>query len=149
VGDGQAVRERQPARWRGLRLVHLPEHRRLKVQQLAPIAQQPFPKANVGDHLTGTTEGPLDFNRFGGYTLVARALGTVADRGLEPEKTRAQRRDELAVATYNVENLDPSDPQTKFDAPAAAVGGNLASPEIVALEEIQGGDPGRQRHQGR
>lgn len=110
---------------------------RLKVQQLAPIAQQPFPKANVGDYLTGTTEGPLDFNQFGGYTLVARTLGTVADGGLEPERTRAQRSGELAVATYNVENLDPSDPQAKFDALAAAVVNNLASPDIIALEEIQ------------
>ncbi|MCX4822248.1 endonuclease/exonuclease/phosphatase [Streptomyces sp. NBC_01142] len=110
---------------------------RLQVQQLAPVAQQPFPKANVGDYLTGTTEGPLDFNQFGGYTLVARTLGTVADRGLEPEKTRAPRRGELAVATYNVENLDPSDPQEKFDALAGAVVANLSSPDILALEEIQ------------
>jgi uncharacterized protein len=41
------------------------------------------------------------------------------------------------VATYNVENLDPSDPQTKFDNLAKAVVENLASPDIVALEEIQ------------
>lgn len=110
---------------------------RLKVQQLAPISQQPFPKANVGDYLTGTTEGPLDFNQFGGYTLVARTLGTVTDEGLERESTRPQRPGELAVATYNVENLDPRDPQEKFDALAAAVVNNLASPDILALEEIQ------------
>jgi predicted extracellular nuclease len=41
------------------------------------------------------------------------------------------------VATYNVENLDPSDPQEKFDALAKAVVDNLASPDILALEEIQ------------
>ncbi|MGX1884045.1 endonuclease/exonuclease/phosphatase family protein [Streptomyces sp. NPDC055287] len=110
---------------------------RLQIQQLAPISQQPFPKANVGDVLSGTTEGPLDFNQFGGYTLTARTLGTVTDRGLERESTRPQRRGELAVATYNVENLDPSDPQDKFDALAAAVVDNLASPDILALEEIQ------------
>lgn len=110
---------------------------RLKVQQLAPISQQPFPRAYVGDYLTGTTEGPLDFNRFGGYTLVARTLGTVTDEGLERESTRPQRPGELAVATYNVENLDPRDPQEKFDALAAAVVNNLASPDILALEEIQ------------
>ncbi|MER7107597.1 endonuclease/exonuclease/phosphatase family protein [Streptomyces sp. NPDC000229] len=110
---------------------------RLKIQSLAPVAQQPFPKANVGDCLTGTTEGPLDFNQFGGYTLTARTLGTVADRGLERETTEKQHRSELAVATYNVENLDPSDPQEKFDALAKAVVENLASPDIVALEEIQ------------
>ncbi|MGR8011249.1 endonuclease/exonuclease/phosphatase family protein [Streptomyces hypolithicus] len=110
---------------------------RLQIQQLAPISQQPFPKANVGDVLSGTTEGPLDFNQFGGYTLTARTLGSIMDRGLERESTRPQRDGELSVATYNVENLDPSDPQTKFDALAAAVVDNLASPDILALEEIQ------------
>ncbi|MGW3556978.1 endonuclease/exonuclease/phosphatase family protein [Streptomyces sp. NPDC000963] len=110
---------------------------RLQVQSLVPTAQQPFPKANVGDVLSGATEGPLDFNQYGGYTLTARTLGTVVDRGLERETTDRQRRNELAVATYNVENLDPSDPQEKFDALAKAVVENLASPDIVALEEIQ------------
>ncbi|MFE0775114.1 endonuclease/exonuclease/phosphatase family protein [Streptomyces sp. NPDC058861] len=110
---------------------------RLQVQSLVPTAQQPFPKANVGDVLAGATEGPLDFNQYGGYTLTARTLGTVVDRGLERETTDRQHRNELAVATYNVENLDPSDPQEKFDALAKAVVENLASPDVVALEEIQ------------
>ncbi|MFD8191832.1 endonuclease/exonuclease/phosphatase family protein [Streptomyces wuyuanensis] len=110
---------------------------RLQIQSLVPIAQQPFPKANVGDVLSGTTEGPLDFNQFGGYTITARTLGTVKDRGLERERARQERRGELSVATYNVENLDPSDPQEKFDALAAAVVENLATPDIIALEEIQ------------
>ncbi|MEV4330667.1 endonuclease/exonuclease/phosphatase family protein [Streptomyces sp. NPDC049597] len=110
---------------------------RLQIQSLTPLAEKPFPKANVGDVLAGTTEGPLDFNQFGGYTLTARTLGTVQDRGLERESTRPQRNGELAVATYNVENLDPSDPQAKFDALAKAVVENLASPDILALEEIQ------------
>ncbi len=110
---------------------------RLQVQQLTPLAESPFPKADVGDRLTGRTEGPLDFNQFGGYTLAARTLPTVESRGLTPERTRRQDRDELAVATYNVENLDPKDPQEKFDALAKAVVENLASPDILALEEIQ------------
>ncbi len=110
---------------------------RLQIQQLAPLAQQPFPVANVGDKLTGRTEGPLDFNQFGGYTLVARTLGTVTAGTLAPEKTKPQAEKELAVATYNVENLDPSDPQEKFDNLAKAVVENLATPDILALEEIQ------------
>ncbi|MGW0774136.1 endonuclease/exonuclease/phosphatase family protein [Streptomyces sp. NPDC002835] len=110
---------------------------RLKIESLVPLAQQPFPKANVGDVLTGVTEGPMDFNQYGGYTITARSLGTVLDRGLERERTRPQRDGELAVATYNVENLDPSDPQAKFDALAKGVVENLASPDILALEEIQ------------
>ncbi|MGP9021502.1 endonuclease/exonuclease/phosphatase family protein [Streptomyces sp. BR1] len=110
---------------------------RLQIQSLIPTARQPFPKANVGDTLTGTTEGPLDFNQFGGYTIAARTLGTVKDNGLKRESTRKQRTGELAVATYNVENLHPTDPQTKFDALADGIVTHLASPDIVALEEIQ------------
>jgi predicted extracellular nuclease len=110
---------------------------RLKVQSLTPLAQQPFPTANVGDWLVGSSEGPMDFDQYGGYKVTARTLGTVVDRGLERETTEKQHKNELAVATYNVENLDPSDPQSKFDALAAAVVDNLASPDIVALEEIQ------------
>ncbi|MFF4083111.1 endonuclease/exonuclease/phosphatase family protein [Streptomyces sp. NPDC001777] len=110
---------------------------RLQIQSLVPLAQQPFPKANVGDVFSGATEGPLDFTQYGGYTLTARTMGTVVDEGLRRETTRKQRDGELAVATYNVENLDPSDPQEKFDALAAAVVENLASPDILALEEIQ------------
>ncbi|MFE7427259.1 endonuclease/exonuclease/phosphatase family protein [Streptomyces sp. NPDC014735] len=110
---------------------------RLQIQSLVPLAERPFPTADVGDVLSGTTEGPLDFNQYGGYTLAARTLGEVTGKGLRRETTREQRRGELAVATYNVENLDPTDPQEKFDALAAAVVNNLASPDIVALEEIQ------------
>ncbi|MFD9905960.1 endonuclease/exonuclease/phosphatase family protein [Streptomyces sp. NPDC059063] len=110
---------------------------RLQIQQLAPVSESPFPKADVGDVLSGTTEGPLDFNQFGGYTLTARTLGKVVPKGLQRERTRPQRERELAVATYNVENLDPGDPQEKFDALARAVVTHLASPDIVALEEIQ------------
>ncbi|MFF2326107.1 MULTISPECIES: endonuclease/exonuclease/phosphatase family protein [unclassified Streptomyces] len=110
---------------------------RLQIQSLVPLDEQPFPTVDVGDVLSGTTEGPLDFNQYGGYTLTARTLGTVSRKGLARETTRKQRDGELAVATYNVENLDPTDPQEKFDALAAAVVDHLASPDIVALEEIQ------------
>ncbi|MER6420173.1 endonuclease/exonuclease/phosphatase family protein [Streptomyces sp. NPDC001137] len=106
---------------------------RLQIQSLGATAD--FPKANVGDTLTGTTTGPLDFNQFGGYTLVASQLGTLKSGGLQRETTQKQSRGELAVATYNVENLDPSD--KTFDAHAAAIVNNLQSPDIVSLEEIQ------------
>ncbi|GGX79357.1 hypothetical protein GCM10010358_37050 [Streptomyces minutiscleroticus] len=108
---------------------------RLQIQSLIPAATRPFPTAHVGDVLEGTTEGPLDYSQYGGYTLTARTLGTVADGGTERETTRAQARGELAVATYNVENLDPSD--DTFAAHARAIVGNLRSPDILSLEEVQ------------
>ncbi|MFF9091174.1 endonuclease/exonuclease/phosphatase family protein [Streptomyces sp. NPDC014991] len=106
---------------------------RLQIQSLGATAD--FPKANVGDTLGGTTTGPLDFNQFGGYTLVASTLGTLESGGLQRETTRRQSGRELAVATYNVENLDPSD--TTFASHASAIVNNLRSPDIVSLEEIQ------------
>ena len=106
---------------------------RLQIQTLGATAE--FPKANVGDTLSGTTAGPLDYNQFGGYTLVASELGTLKSAGLERETTRKQRSSELAVATYNVENLDPTD--DTFAAHASAIVQHLKSPDIVSLEEIQ------------
>ncbi|WP_030893653.1 endonuclease/exonuclease/phosphatase family protein [Streptomyces sp. NRRL S-474] len=106
---------------------------RFQIQSLGPTAD--FPKANVGDTLAGTTAGPLDYNQFGGYTLVASELGTLESAGLKRETTTAQRSSELAVATYNVENLDPTD--DTFAAHASAIVNNLKSPDIVSLEEIQ------------
>jgi predicted extracellular nuclease len=106
---------------------------RIMIQSLGKAAD--FPVANVGDTLAGTTAGPLDYNQFGGYTLVASELGTLKSNGLERETTEKQRRGELAVATYNVENLDPSD--DTFAAHAAAIVNNLQAPDIVSLEEIQ------------
>ncbi|SEQ57174.1 hypothetical protein SAMN04487983_1006101 [Streptomyces sp. yr375] len=106
---------------------------RLQIQSLGATAD--FPVANVGDKLTGVTSGPLDYNQFGGYTLVASQLGTLKSEGLKRESTKRQKKDELAVATYNVENLDPSD--ATFEEHAAAIVDNLKSPDIVSLEEIQ------------
>ncbi|MGW7210436.1 endonuclease/exonuclease/phosphatase family protein [Streptomyces sp. NPDC054837] len=106
---------------------------RIQIQSLG--ATSAFPKANVGDVLTGATSGPLDYNQFGGYTLVANTIGTLKSAGVARETTEKQKKGELAVATYNVENLDPSD--NTFAEHAAAIVHNLQSPDIVSLEEIQ------------
>ncbi|MFE7386111.1 endonuclease/exonuclease/phosphatase family protein [Streptomyces sp. NPDC057582] len=108
---------------------------RIKVMSLDTT--RPFPVANVGDELSGTTTGVMDYASFGGYNLQATELGTLTDHHLQREVTRKQRDKELAVATYNVENLDALDEQAKFDTLAAGVAVNLSSPDIVSLEEIQ------------
>ncbi|MBQ0890878.1 endonuclease/exonuclease/phosphatase family protein [Streptomyces sp. RM72] len=106
---------------------------RLQIQSLGKPAD--FPAADVGDTLAGTTAGPLDYNQYGGYTLVASEIGTLESGGTERESTRRQSSRELAVATYNVENLDPSD--DTFTAHAETIVHHLKSPDIVSLEEIQ------------
>ncbi|MCK7621958.1 endonuclease/exonuclease/phosphatase family protein [Streptomyces sp. RS10V-4] len=114
-----------------------PNGGRVKVQSLIPFSQRPFPVANVGDRLSGTTAGPLDYDNFGGYTLQATELGALAAHTPAPEVTRKQTAGELAVATYNVENLAPDNPQAKFDRLAKGLVHHLAAPDVVALEEVQ------------
>jgi predicted extracellular nuclease len=108
---------------------------RLKVMSIDTTAA--FPQANVGDQLTGTTTGPLDYGTYGGYTLQATQLGTYVDKKLKREVTKKQSTKELAIATYNVENLRVGDSQAKFDRLGEGVAVNLAGPDVVMLEEIQ------------
>jgi predicted extracellular nuclease len=108
--------------------------------KITSLLSSTFPTANVGDTLSGTTTGPLDYSQYGGYTLAATTLGPVTSGGLTKEVTAAQTAGQLAVATYNVENLDPGDPSSKFTALAQGIVTNLRSPDIVALEEVQDND---------
>jgi uncharacterized protein len=95
------------------------------------------PGVDVGDVFTGATIGPVDYSRFGGYTIAATTLGTVRKGNLPRVVATAQSAKQLAVATYNVENLAPSDPDSKYQRLAEGVVTNLAKPDIVAVEEVQ------------
>lgn len=92
--------------------------------------------ANVGDVFSGTTTGVLDYS-FANYTLLATDPGTLTDNGLQREVTASPRGNEMAVATFNVENLAPSDPAEKYSRLAGQIVTHLKSPDILALEEIQ------------
>ncbi|HZE40774.1 MAG TPA: endonuclease/exonuclease/phosphatase family protein [Stackebrandtia sp.] len=94
-----------------------------------------MPNANVGDTLKGDVSGVLDYS-FGDYKLEALKAPDVTSGGLKPETAKPQG-DKLAVSTYNVENLDPGDDQAAFDRHGENIAKNLASPDIVGLEEIQ------------
>ncbi|HKN97059.1 MAG TPA: endonuclease/exonuclease/phosphatase family protein [Pseudonocardiaceae bacterium] len=100
----------------------------------------PAPIANVGDKLVGRTVGPLAYSEFGGYEIEATSVGTLTSGGIQPVVAKAQSARQLAIATYNVENLAATDPQAKFDALAKGVVTNLASPDILAVEEVQDND---------
>ena len=72
------------------------------------------PEVNVGDVFTGATVGPLDYSQFGGYFIAATTLGTVQDNHLAPVVATAAPKKQLSIATYNVENLAPGNPDSKF-----------------------------------
>jgi predicted extracellular nuclease len=95
------------------------------------------PGVSVGDVLSGPTVGPVDYSQFGGYTIAATTVGAVQHNDLPRVKATAQSSSQLAVATYNVENLAPGDSATKYQRLAEGVVTNLAKPDVVALEEVQ------------
>ncbi len=98
------------------------------------------PLVNVGDHFTSAAVGVLDYT-FGNFKLfVTQALTAVAG-GLAQEVTTAvPNAKQLAIATFNVENLDPTDPPAKFSTLAGLIVNNLLSPDIIAVEEVQDND---------
>jgi predicted extracellular nuclease len=94
------------------------------------------PTMNVGDHYLGPIVGVLDYN-FGNFFVEATQVPSVAHDGVTPETTAAQGPDQLAVATFNVQNLAPGDPQAKYDRLAGLVVDNLRSPDLISVEEVQ------------
>jgi predicted extracellular nuclease len=95
-----------------------------------------MPLASVGDSIPGDTVGVIDYS-FNNPKLEVTATPTLKLGGLKREVTKRASRDQLAVSTFNVENLAPSDPQVKFERLAGQVVHNLQSPDILALEEFQ------------
>jgi predicted extracellular nuclease len=94
------------------------------------------PSVNVGDGLPGRTVGILDY-AFGNFKLLVTATPQATTGGIVRESAQAARDGEFAMATANLENLDPSDPPAKFQGLAQEIVGNLAAPDLVTVEEVQ------------
>jgi len=95
-----------------------------------------MPKASVGDSIAGDTVGVIDYT-YNNPKLEVVETPVLTLGGLQREITKTQSNNQLAVSTFNVENLAPGDPQIKFDRLAGQVVNNLKSPDIMGLEEIQ------------
>ena len=93
------------------------------------------PVVNVGDHFSGVV-GVMDYS-FGNFKLNITQSLTAVSAGLTREITAIPTASQLAIATFNVENLDPGDPPSKFAALASLIVNNLRSPDLVTVEEIQ------------
>jgi uncharacterized protein len=102
---------------------------------IVPRPAKAMVDVNVGDRITSPIVGPLDYT-FANFKIQAMSMPLASSGDLRPEVT-LRRFFSLAVATFNVENLDPRDPQSKFDALAEIIVDNLKSPDLLALEEVQ------------
>ena len=96
------------------------------------------PQVNVADKFSGSITGIIDYS-FSNFKLLNTApLPSVTSGGLTRETTTfTGSADQLMMASFNVENLDPSDGNVKFASLANIVVKNLKSPDVISLEEIQ------------
>lgn len=122
IGDGGRGASVRTARGGIVMRAHDPNPERLIVAK----GMAAVPAADTGDRYDRVT-GVLDYD-FGNFELLADHTPKRTDGGLAPERTRAARHGQLAFATFNVENLSPKDPRSKFDALAAQVVTNLRPP---------------------
>jgi uncharacterized repeat protein (TIGR01451 family) len=95
------------------------------------------PKVLVGTVFSGTLLGVMDYNagnfRFLNISPFPSASGGVISETLSMARTANQ----ITIATMNLENLDPTDSQLKFDRIAREIAFNLYGPDLIAVEEVQ------------
>ena len=95
--------------------------------------------ATIGDRL-GTLGGIIDFD-FQELKLFVTNFdaGSIQTSGQPAPEVATFTPDarQLTFATFNVENLDPTDGAARFTALANAIATNLKAPDILSIEEIQ------------
>ena len=96
------------------------------------------PDLAVGDVLTGPVDGILHYT-YGSYKLLnTRPLASAVPGRLDRERTFSKDdAAHLRVATFNLENLSARSPDEKYQRLAAIIAGNLGSPDILAVQEVQ------------
>jgi len=105
-----------------------------------------LPLVDTGASL-GDVTGVISYE-FGNFQIQPTETFTATDSGLKPETSAlTPTADQLAVASYNVLNLDPNDADGdtdiadgRFNAIAQDIANNLKSPDIIGLQEIQDND---------
>jgi hypothetical protein len=97
------------------------------------------PVLDVGDAFAGTVVANVDYSFANFKLVVSEPFPAVSSAELARETVTlpALEPRHLTVASFNVENLDPSDGDAKFAALGQLVTQNLGAPDILALEEVQ------------
>ncbi len=96
------------------------------------------PQVNVGDRFNGSIVGVIDYSFSNFKLLNTQALPSVISGGLQREVSNlTPLPNQLTLATFNVQNLDPGDGATSFNNLASRIVNNLRAPDIISIEEIQ------------
>jgi predicted extracellular nuclease len=98
------------------------------------------PTVNTGDHFSGPVEGIMtEYEGNPELDLTASSAVGVSN-GLTPQVAPAAQAGQLTVATYNLDNLSPTAPKSKWAHLGSQIVHNLGSPDILAVQEIQDND---------
>ncbi len=113
---------------------------RLQIDDDSGIFNAASPSVSNGAQL-GDVTGIVRYD-FGNYEIVATETYVVDQPSALAKETTtlAGSATRLTVATYNAENLDPTDGPARFATIAQEILGNLKAPDIVALQEVQDSD---------
>jgi VCBS repeat-containing protein len=96
------------------------------------------PNHSIGDHLASVT-GVLNYSFLNYEVLATSAVTVTQDVTLADEQTALTADvNYLTIATYNLENMDPSD--NKYDILGHDIVYSLRAPDIVAVQEVQDAD---------
>lgn len=99
-----------------------------------------MPNILVGARFTEPIIGIIDYN-FGEYNLEPTKRLVYSQASPKPQSVEHNAMaGELSVVTYNVENLDPIARPDRLKMLAEEVVHKLASPDILALQEVQDND---------
>lgn len=96
----------------------------------------PLPSVNVGDHYSGPIVGIMDYNFGNPFIEVTSAGLSAIHDGVTRETTDPVAAGELAISTFNFENLAAGQTD-KLAALASLIVNNLRSPDVIAGEEVQ------------
>ena len=110
---------------------------RVQIQFDATLFPFPVPAITVGDRL-GDVTGVVGYS-FGNFEVNALAPFSITPSGLGLQTTSlVGERNRVTVASYNVLNLSPlSSDDNQRATLASQIVTNLASPDVIALQEIQ------------
>ncbi|MFC3883906.1 lamin tail domain-containing protein [Bacillus songklensis] len=103
------------------------------------IAEEP--QVKVGDSFAGAIKGVMHYSYSNFKLLNTEPLPEVAEGKKEREATTIQfDKDQLTIASYNVENFSKSVGTEKTERLAKAIVEKLKNPDIVGLVEVQDND---------
>ncbi|MPZ34129.1 MAG: hypothetical protein GEV13_24610 [Rhodospirillales bacterium] len=113
---------------------------RLQIDDDSGVFAAAAPSVSVGAEL-GDVTGIVRYD-FGNYEIVPTASYVVEQQSTLVKETTTLEGSatRLTVASYNAENLDPTDGAARFATIAQEIVTNLKLPDIVALQEVQDND---------